>query len=441
VPIHFGLEQYLATVLYLCGIMALLLSIFWRPIIGLGYLIPLIPLQTTRYRMLDFPLGGSVVGIMLLGVAIGLLRQRRWIFPSTPLTIALAPYVLYTFATIFLDPDNLQARFKEWQDYMMMPLLFCLVVTCVRNIEEMKLLLVLMCFSVFVMDKSFWGTVSGRDYSSFSRDLQEGGAMGYAGVQGMAAFNAQFAWFLVALTRSEHGLRKWVGLGLAGFAAVCVMYSFSRGGYVAFIAGWLLLGLLRNRWLLLLLLVFALTWTSLVPNAVQERVLSTYDENSQLDRSSEIRLELWSDALDLFRDQPLVGTGFNTYAYMRRVGHYEDTHNIYLKVLVETGIIGLLLFLFLISRTFQLGYRLFRRATDAFLSALGLGLATWVLCSATASLFGDRWTYLQINGYLWVLAGFVARGLALLESPALESAASQDESRHPLGDIVHVYGV
>jgi O-antigen ligase len=98
---------------------------------------------------------------------------------------------------------------------------------------------------------------------------------------------------------------------------------------------------------------------------------------------------------------------------MKRLHDYEDTHNIYLKVLVETGIVGLLLFLWLLGKTFLIGWQTFRRAREPFYAALGLGLAAWIVCTAVANLFGDRWTYLQINGYLWVLAGLVARALMI----------------------------
>jgi hypothetical protein len=39
-----------------------------------------------------------------------------------------------------------------------------------------------------------------------------------------------------------------------------------------------------------------------------------------------------------------------------------------------------------------------------------------VVCSIVANCFGDRWTYVQVNGYMWVLGGLVSRGLALEES-------------------------
>jgi len=48
--------------------------------------------------------------------------------------------------------------------------------------------------------------------------------------------------------------------------------------------------------------------------------------------------------MEVFDANILTGTGFNTYAYMHRVGNYEDTHNFFLKVLVEERSCGLVLF-------------------------------------------------------------------------------------------------
>jgi len=412
---NFGLERYLGLALYCSGIAALLLSLFWRPLVGLYYLIPLIPLQTTRYRMMEFPLGASLVNIILFGVALGLLRRREWIMPRTPWTVLIGLYALYTFGSIFLDPDNLVPRLTDWWNYMLMPLLFFLVTATVKDVRHMKFIVLLMCLAVFVMDKSFWDAVKDRDFSTFSRDLQEGGSMGYAGVQGLAAFNAQWAWFLVALAGAQQKrLMKLACLGLALFAANCVMYSFSRGGYVALLAGWVFVGIVKYRKLLVILTLFAISWASLVPNAVRDRVLTTYDPNDgSLDHAAAVRVELWNDAIDLIQSNPVLGTGYHTYAFMKRLYNYEDTHNIYLKVLVETGLIGLAFLLWLLAKTFRIGYRLFRSAQDPFFSTLGLGLAAWVVCTAVANLFGDRWTYFQISGYFWVLAGFLARAMVI----------------------------
>jgi O-antigen ligase len=324
-------------------------------------------------------------------------------------------------------------RFKDWLSLMTMPAIFFAVFASVSSVRETKVLVVLMCLSILQLDRSFWNSVSGRDFSSYSEELRQelsaGGSMGYAGVNGLAAFEAQAATFLLAMAAFEKRfLVRTAYLGIAVYSVLCLMYSLSRGAYAAFLAGWVFLGLVKQRTLLVLLVIFAGIWASVVPFAVVERVEMTRTEDGQLDHSSEVRIRLWQDAMQLISANPILGTGFNTYAYMARVGDYRDTHNYYLKVLVETGVIGLLLFLLLLGKCFSFGWSLFRRARNPLFAGLGLGLLGWLVCAAVSNAFGDRWSYLQIQGFFWVLAGLVARGWVLDSEVAMEGSADGAES-------------
>jgi putative inorganic carbon (HCO3(-)) transporter len=434
--INFGLEGYLGGTLYVLAIWLILYSIFKRPIAGLYVLVPMIPLQTIRYRLQDYPLGGSVVGITLLAVAIGLLLRRRPILKRTPWDVLLVVFCVFTFASLcwgslylkqplpfFLSND---LRFADWREYILMPGFLFLTAAAVENRKQIVILVALMCLGAVALDKSYWSTVSDRDFSEYSDDLRDAGAMGYAGVNGLAAFEAQFAVLALALAAYEkRRLFRWGYAALAAASVLCLMYSLSRGGYAAVLVGLVFLGLVKMRKLLVLMLLFGLVWTAVVPNAVRERVTMTWDtKDGGLDHSSETRVTLWEDAMQVFNSSPLIGTGFNTYAYMGRVGDYKDTHNYFIKVLVETGVLGLLLFLTLVFRLLWTGLVLHWRASDPLARALGLGLAGWLVCAIVANLFGDRWSFLQVNGYMWVLAGLAARSWTLEQE---EGSDSEDE--------------
>src|SRR5215471_16645066 len=95
-----GLESYVSYVVYLTFLVGLLLSIFWRPIGGIILLLWLIPLQTIRYRINGLPLGESIIGITLLGVAVGLWRRGQPVLPQTPWTRLLCIYGVFTFLSL-----------------------------------------------------------------------------------------------------------------------------------------------------------------------------------------------------------------------------------------------------------------------------------------------------------------------------------------------------
>ena len=187
------------------------------------------------------------------------------------------------------------------------------------------------------------------------------------------------------------------------------MYTFSRGGYAAILVGVLVLGLVKDRKLLLLLGIFLLTWQAVVPKPVRQRVNMTENSNGHLEASAEERVELWTNAENSILHSPIVGEGFATFQMGEHVDNLADTHNWYVKVMVETGIIGLIIVLFLLQQLLATSYRLFKQATDPLYRGLGLGLLVATCSSLVANIFGDRWTYIEITGLLWVLVAAAIR--------------------------------
>jgi putative inorganic carbon (HCO3(-)) transporter len=429
--VHFGLEQYVPLALYLGAIVAFLLSIFWRPQAGLYFLIPLLPLQTIRYRILDLPLGNKLIDILLLGVVLGVVFKGGFRFARTPMDKLLIFFAIFCYVQLwrgafFLNSEmplsSSDPRFSNWKNYMVMFIIFTIVVSVIKDVKQIKIIVVLICFSVLVVDKGFYGAMSDRDLSHFSYEVRDGGILGYAGVNGVATFEAEVMLFLLGLSALQE--RKSIKLAIwamVAFSGYCLLYSFSREAYAGVLIGLLFLGLVRQRWILIGLAAFLLSWQGLVPTSVQERVLMTYDKNEQqLDTSAQDRVALWNDAVDLFHQNPVLGAGFDTYQWQHRVGAYTDTHNYFLKVLVETGVLGLMLFLFVLAKATRLGVKLYRNAQDPFLQSIGLGFALLMACVFVVNFFGDRWLYVEVNGFLWVLLACVVRGQMIENQRAQE---------------------
>lgn len=430
---HLGLEGYVAAVLYFGAIVVFLLSVFWRPEVGVYFLVPLLPWQTVRYRLHAFPLGEKFVDIMLLGIILGLVFHKTGaVFPKTAFNRLLIIFGLFYYASLWrgsfylgralpLSPED--PRFSEWKNYMIMPLLFLVVAAAIKNVKQIKILVLLMSLSILMVNRSFYNLAKDRDFSHFSPALRDAGPLGYASDNGLAAFEAQFVCFILGLYAFEK--KKLIKLGI--FCVVlssvyCLAYAFSRGGYAGLLVGLVCLGVLKEKKLLLVVMVLLIGWHVLLPNSVQERILMTYEEGEGADASTMERVSLWQDAMHIFDHNPVIGTGFSTYSYMERVGLFRDTHNYYLKVLVETGILGLLLFLWVLGKASRLGYALYRSAKDPFLSSLGLGFVGLMMCAVTVNLFGDRWTYLQVSGYLWALLGCIARGHLIVQHHCRKAA-------------------
>lgn len=284
--------------------------------------------------------------------------------------------------------------------------------------------------------------MNGRDLSHFSYDVRDAGVLGYAGVNGLAAFEAMTCSFLLAAYAFSRKILAKLGLLLFLSTCVyCLLFAFSRGGYVGLLVGMVAIGILKARKFLLIPALLILSWQTLLPTSVQERInMTTADakEGDRFDSSAQDRITLWEDAIDLFKRNPVTGSGFDTYGSMGRVGGYRDTHNYYIKVLAETGVVGLLLYLALLLRLFKSGLSLFTKAEDPFWGTIGLGFVAVMTSAAILNFFGDRWTYQQVDGYLWILLGCVIRGLMAVESGPSETQERSVETPHEEMELASV---
>jgi len=426
---------------YFGAVFAFFASVLWRPHVGLYFLVPLLPLQTLRYLLHPLPMGEKVVDFVLLGVIIGLfVRNRGRVFVHTPLNIFLAVWASFHYLSLwrgafFLGSDLpiwfSDPRLSNWKNYMIMPLIFLVVAAAIKEKRQAKILLILMTLSVLRANLGFYNTVSDRDVSHFSYGLRYAGALGYAGENGLAAFEAQLSLFCLAIYSFTKNLVAKAGiLALMALCIYCLLFAFSRGGYLGFLTGILFLGVVRDRKFLIVLLVLILGWQVVIPTAVTERIFMTYEEG-QIDSSAGERVTIWQDAMTLVPQNPILGTGFDTYEFMGRVEEYRDTHNLYLKILLETGIVGVVLFIVLLWKLFWLSFRLYQNSQDNVFRALGLGCAAYIVCAVIVNFFGDRWMYLQVNGYLWALLGLVARA-SMTRAPEEDHSAEIVESESEL---------
>jgi putative inorganic carbon (HCO3(-)) transporter len=424
-----GFGHYIPLVAYLGFWVMCLVSLAGRPLLGLYYLMPFIPYRTMRDHFLDYPLGTNMLTILVLAVILGaLLKGKR--LPPSRLYLTWLIFALYLYFSMWMGTllSNAPAplwlsdvNFVTWKDYMFLPLLFVAAGLVIEDRKAIRKVVILTGISLFLVDKSALAESLSRTWSTFDENKRSAGPLSF-GVNQLAAYLAQFGMFFWGFGQFMKRKVKLICYGLVALTVVTTMYTFSRGSYIALLASCFVLAVLKDRKLLLLLGVFLLTWQTIVPAAVTQRVTMTEDANGALEASAQERIDLWTQSREMFLSSPVIGTGFATFQLGEHTDNLKDTHNWFVKVLVETGIIGGILAFIILLQMLATGYRLFRRAEDPLYQGLGLGFLIATCACIVANCFGDRWTYIEITGLLWVLAGAALRANELmLIAPAGET--------------------
>ena len=436
-----GLAQYVPLIIYYTSMIIVLLSMFWSPKIGVLFLFPLLPYQNIFQKIQDFPLGKDLNDIMFGVILIGWFMRKgnktggvsenTSLVEKTDLNLPIMLIVIVTFVGFIngslstgLSFDLRNPYLLEWKNYMLLPLVWFLTVYAIKDRKTLKLLSCLMVIGILGVSFYFYNNLQWMNIYHFSHKARNmmTGLFVYLGANHYGAFFAHFVFILIAFFLFDKSkIRKMILLGSISLAGYCLIYTLSRGAYIAFLGGILFIGLVKDKKILLLLILFFIFWRSLVPPVVKERIEMTRTEGGELEHSAAVRVELWNTAWGMFMSSPLIGKGFNTF----QSGKWRDTHNFYLKLLAELGVLGLGTFLFLCYRAFITAWRLYKEADDDFFKAIGLGFSACVISAMLTNGFGDRWSYLPLGAYFWIFLGITTRAYIIMNQEKIENSRGE----------------
>jgi O-antigen ligase len=295
----------------------------------------------------------KITGIIaVLALIVGASKDRPKKLPlEVKLILAMFGWMIITIPFAFWKSESLQMVFLEFLKAVIIALI--LTVTVTRMDEVRKLISVhalavgLMTLGSIAVNHRINGRLAGLGEGLISNpnDL---------------AINIAISWPLcfAFFLRGKGIVRK-------GFWSVClmgmlyaVMQTYSRSGFLALMLGLVLclyeFGVRGKRVYMVLAAVLAvLMFAPLAPQNYSKRLETLLGERQRGDKdkgSAEAREDLLIQSIKVTAEHPLFGVGpgnFQSYTQLWRV-----THNTYTEFSSECGIPALLLFLYLMRRTF-----------------------------------------------------------------------------------------
>lgn len=369
---------------------------------------------------------GSAILFWLLKKTLGI-GSKGWFrnfFPSTLLNMPLAIFVLVNAMSTLNSVDfktSLIAFFGKIIEYVT---LYFVVVDTLNTKRRIKyaVIAIIIAISVLVINAGFQ-YFNGFDlFRHFSMGGDRRLRASFSNANSMAGWLILVIPILALVTFLREGLRplRTCLMIISFLAIICLVLGYSRGALLGFFVAFMFIFVYYRKKAisLIVFLIITLLFVLLTPlkNMYYLNIFSGHGSVSVF-----IRLDLWKRILAMIADYPLLGSGLSTYVPI--IGRYSkdfclDTsysHNSYLHIAAETGLVGLFAFIWIFVTLFNTAYRKLKETKtksednielvgflagliaflvhsffDANLASLLLVTSFWVVVALTVSLLKIR---------------------------------------------------
>jgi O-antigen ligase len=374
-------------------------------------------------RFEDFLL--TVIGLSWF--AKNAVHKELGLFLKTPLNKAILFYVLACivstgFGIIAGRVDAKTGTFFVLK-YIEYFIVFFMIVNHVKNTDQIHrfvFCLFLTCFITAVI-----GIVQipggGRVSAPFEGDIGEpntfGGYLLFIGAIAAGLFT------MVKNSKARHILAVLILFIIPPF-----LFTQSRSSYLALIPACLVLGLMMKRRVIVLgvLTLFFILSPLFLPSAVKQRILYTFNQprassqinvgDIRLDTSTSARLTSWKEALRDWPKHPLLGYGITGYAFV-------DAQ--FPRVLLETGIVGLIAFIYLLYSILKLNLDTLKKTKTPYFRGIGIGFLAGYAGLLFHAIGANTFIIVRIMEPFWFFVGIIAVLPAMeprLDDPSQEFA-------------------
>lgn len=226
--------------------------------------------------------------------------------------------------------------------------------------------------------------------------------------------------------------QKSIFAALIFFIVISLAATLSRSSWIALPPMFIALIYFSKRKMVIIipLIVIIAIAPFVLPHAVKERALHTFTQprergqmeigGRRIDTSTSARLTSWKNVLTRdFITHPILGYGVTGYTFL-------DAQ--YPRVLAETGLAGLLAFLFLLVAIYRNALHTYRNTSDPLFSGLSLGYLAGFVAMLVHSIGANTFIIVRIMEPFWFLTAIIIM-IPTIEAEELKTKAESGEQR------------
>jgi O-antigen ligase len=140
--------------------------------------------------------------------------------------------------------------------------------------------------------------------------------------------------------------------------------------------------------------------------------------SSMIDRG-----DMWTNSVKIFKMHPIIGNGVNTFFSLYKEARVDQwhglkgsySHNCYLQMAADVGILGLAAFLWFVSAVFMKAVRYIKRTPDKFGGALVMGILVGLFAFLIHSAVDTSLYSLPLAALFWLTMGALVAAMKVLE--------------------------
>lgn len=224
-------------------------------------------------------------------------------------------------------------------------------------------------------------------------------------------------------------------VGMSLLSLIPILFCQSRGTWLAILPWFLTIWVISKKKALLggALAVLIAISPAVMPKSVKDRFLYTFEKQEgwaadyqeqvggvTLDTSTSERVSSMKKAWEAYWEHPIFGFGITGWRFL-------DAQ--YLKLLVETGLVGFVAFGFLLYTVLKESWKGFRRTNDKFYKGISMGFFAGVIAMLTHGLSTNTFIIVRMMEPFWFLMAIV---VAIPSIEAAEALQKKEGETSPL---------
>lgn len=327
------------------------------------------------------------------------------------------PFLFFTFALLLsMIGHPVSSGFSEIRKHILIFFFFYITISNLHNFKQIKNILLLSVISMGIA--AIYGI-----YQHFF--LHYPRVEGFATPLGFGCLLAIFILFTLV-----YGLWGKLNLGyrvtsLFGtiFLSANLLFTQSRGAWLAFLGGVFTLSWFKTKKMLLFVVIICLVLYSFLPQVYRDRFNSSFDIKTNF--SNLERLALWKASLLMYRDHYIKGVGMGRFEEELITNYMQPNlittchaHSNIFQFMAENGTLGLVGFIWLMAAIVIWLYKNYQRLTDhnwkLFLLASLCGVIVFNIQGLTEVNYGDAETI----RFFWFLMAINAAIIKLNQNDA-----------------------